>query len=125
MTEEQKQKLRDLLVEGKYMTPGGDNACIDIEPLCELINKVMAESKPEQSKIVETYIVGKNPKWKVGDSLAYYVLTSDLEGEQPLGKIASIEYDEYLEDWEYVFDNGSSEVEETLLDIEAYIIKTK
>ncbi len=79
--------------------------------------------QPEHSKIVETYIVGKNPKWKVGDNLAYYVLTSDLEGEQPLGKIASIEYDEYLEDWEYTFDNGSSDLEESLLDIGAYIIK--
>lgn len=125
MTEKQKQKLRDLLVEGKYMTPGGDNACIDIEPLYELIDKVMEEAQPEHSKIVETYIVGKNPKWKVGDTLAYYVLTSDLEGKQPLGKIASIVYDEYLEDWEYVFDNGSSDLEETLLDIGAYIIKTK
>lgn len=122
MTEEQKQKLRDLLVEGKYMTPGGDNACIDIEPLYELIDKAMAEPKPEHSKIVETYIAGKNPKWKVGDTLAYYKLTSDLEGEQPLGKIASIVYDEYLEDWEYVFDNGSSDLEETLLDIGAYIL---
>jgi len=125
MTEEQKQKLRDLLVEGKYMTPGGDNACIDIEPLYELIDKVMAEPKPEHSKIVETYIVGKNPKWKVGDTLAYYDLTTDREGEHPLGKIASIEYDEYLEDWIYVFDNNSSDLEETLLDIDAYIIKTK
>ena len=83
------------------------------------------DEQPEHSKIVETYIVGKNPKWKVGDTLAYYDLTTDREGEQPLGKIASIEYDEYLEDWVYVFDNNSSELEETLLDIEAYIIKTK
>lgn len=121
MTEEQKQKLRDLLVEGKYMTPGGDNACIDIEPLYELIDKAMAEPKPEHSKIVETYIAGKNPKWKVGDTLAYYELTSDLEGEQLLGKITSIEYYEYLVDWEYTFDKGIYYLEETLLDIGAYI----
>ena len=123
MTEEQKQNLRDLLVEGKYMTPGGDNACIDIEPLYELIDKAMVEPKPEYSKIVETYIVGKNPKWKVGDTLAYYVLTSDLEGEQPLGKIVSIEYDDYLDDWVYTFENDSTWLEQTLIEQEAYIIK--
>lgn len=125
MTEEQKRKLRDLLVEGKYMTPGGDNACIDIEPLYEIIDKVITEPKPEHSKIVETYIVGKNPKWKVGDTLAYYVLTSDLEGEQPLGKIVSIEFYDELDDWEYTFDKGIYYLEETLLDIDAYIIKTE
>lgn len=83
------------------------------------------DEQPEHSKIVETYIVGKNPKWEVGDTLAYYVCTSDLEGEQPLGKIVSIEFYDELDDWEYTFDKGIYYLEETLLDIGAYIIKTK
>lgn len=83
------------------------------------------DEQPEHSKIVETYIVGKNPKWKVGDTLAYYVFTSDLEGEQPLGKITNIDYNGYYDDWEYTFDGDYDWLEQTLIEQEAYIIKTK
>jgi len=120
MTEEQKQKLRDLLVDGKYMTPGGDNVCIDIEPLYELIVKMMVEAQPEHSIIKKTYVVGKNPKWKVGDSLARYICTSDIEGEQPYGKVVEISYDDIWEDWEYTFDTGISYLENILIEDDAY-----
>lgn len=71
---------------------------------------------------------GKEPRWKVGNILAYYERYSDYEGEQILGEIIKIEYDDYLNDWTYYFKDYKVEdgeywrPEESLFDEGCYII---
>ena len=71
----------------------------------------------------------KESRWKVGNILAYYKCYSDYEGEQILGEITKVEYDEYLDDWKYYFkndtepDNGEYwEGEERLVNNDCYKI---
>lgn len=64
------------------------------------------------------YISGKNPHWKVGDTLACY----DHEGMVELveGKVTSVEYSNYLDDWEYTFEDGHRCDEASLVSQETY-----
>ena len=71
---------------------------------------------------------GKEPRWKVGNILAYYECYSDYEGEQILGEIIGVEYDEYHDDWKYIFKDDEAEdgeywcSEESLVNNECYKI---
>ena len=70
---------------------------------------------------------GKEPRWKVGDILAYYECYSDYEGEQILGEIIRVEISEN-DDWVYVFRDDEDEdgeygcSEESLVNDECYKI---
>lgn len=79
--------------------------------------------RPEHSHYV--YIRGEKPMFKVGDNIAYYEFYNDYEGEQLLGNVKSVEYDEYLDDWTYTFEKGNWYTEEQLISEEAYIKQEK
>lgn len=65
---------------------------------------------------------GEKPRWKEGDILAYYVCTSDLEGEHILGEIIDVRLDEDFDDWYYEFNGGYGDFEECLVEDECYTI---
>lgn len=48
---------------------------------------------------------GKEPRWKVGDYLAYHEYNSYYEGEEFYGKIIDIQPDDEYGDWLYTFKN--------------------
>ena len=52
-------------------------------------------------KFQPIYHCGKKPTWKVGDTLAYYALTTDEEGECIYGTVAEVHFDEEHKDWRY------------------------
>ena len=72
--------------------------------------------KPEYGFWV--YISGKKPRWKVGDILASY----DHEGMVELveGEVKSVEFCDYMEDWEYTFEDGHTCDEASLVTQETY-----
>ena len=78
------------------------------------------DDQPEHSCLVTTYKCGKKPHWNVGDTLAYYEFTSNVEGEHVFGKVASVEFNVETDDWTYVFDSGAIYDEEELITCEAY-----
>lgn len=78
------------------------------------------DEQPEYSFIETIYRCGKNPRWNIGDTLAYYEFTSDSEGEFVLGKVTNVEFDKEYEDWLYTFEDGSQYDEESLLSDKTY-----
>lgn len=71
------------------------------------------------------YIRGEKPRYKVGDNIAYYEFYDDYEGEEPLGKVTSVKFDEDIDDWVYEFEDGYWCPEEELVSNEAYIKREK
>lgn len=70
---------------------------------------------PEYGYIQNDYVLGKKPRYNVGDVLAYYECNSNEEGERIIGKIANIELDNE-EDWVYTFEDGSTLDEQGLIE---------
>lgn len=74
---------------------------------CDKLNGNTMEEEIEQpeysylEKFQPVYHRGKNPTWEVGDTLAYYELTSDAEGECIYGTVAEVHFDEEHKDWRY------------------------
>ncbi|WP_296865099.1 hypothetical protein [uncultured Methanobrevibacter sp.] len=66
------------------------------------------------------YIAGLEPSFAVGDFLAYYEFNTDYEGEEELGTVTNVKFDEYHQDWLYTFDNGDIATDEELLHYETY-----
>ena len=77
------------------------------------------EEQPEYGYLSTEYVHGKKSKWNVGDVLAYYICTSNEEGEYPLGKIINVKFDEE-DGWVYTFEDGSVWDEQSLFEEEAY-----
>lgn len=99
-------------------------SCSDIKlrEACAMFIPELAESKDEQPEygyLSTEYVHGKKSKWNVGDVLAYYVCTSNEEGEYPLGKIVNVEFDEE-DGWVYTFEDESMWDEQSLFEEEAY-----
>lgn len=96
------------------------------EEINEMYDFLNAQKMPEHG--CHQWCRGKEPRWKVGNILAYYECYSDYEGEQILGEIIGVEYDEYLDDWKYIFKDDESEdgeywcSEENLVNDECYKI---
>ena len=63
--------------------------------------------RPEYGYLSTTYIHGTKPRWDVGDTLAYYLCTSDEECEIVIGKIAKVEFDDE-EGWVYTFEDENA-----------------
>ena len=91
------------------------------EELDEMYNFLNSQKYQERSSIV--YKRGKEPRWNVGDTLAYYECYNDYEGEVSYGKVTKIELDENLDDWLYCFDDNCWESEECMIENETYRIK--
>ena len=77
------------------------------------------DEQPEYGYLSTEYVHGRKPRWNVGDVLAYYICTSNEEGEYPLGKIVSVEFDEE-DGWVYTFEDESTWDEQSLVEEEAY-----
>jgi hypothetical protein len=66
------------------------------------------------------YIAGLEPLFAIGDFLAYYEFTSDHEGEEILGTVTDVKFDESCDDWLYTFEDGYIATDEELLSYETY-----
>ena len=77
------------------------------------------EEQQECGHFVSEYVSGKKPKWNIGDVLAYYICTSNEEGERIIGKIANVEFDEEA-GWIYTFEDEGASDEESLVEEGAY-----
>jgi hypothetical protein len=78
------------------------------------------DMQPEYSRIEHLYQCGKKPRWNIGDTLAFYEVYSDSEGEYELGKVTKVKFDEEQCDWVYTFEDGSAYDEESLLVDQTY-----
>lgn len=85
----------------------------------EILCLLQEDEQPEYGYLSTEYIHGKKSRWNVGDVLAYYVCTSNEEGEYPLGKIINVKFDEE-EGWVYTFEDESVWDEQSLVEEEAY-----
>lgn len=77
------------------------------------------QEQPEYGYLSTEYIHGKKSRWSVGDVLAYYICTSNEEGEYLLGKIVNVEFDKE-DGWVYTFEDGSTWDEQSLVEEETY-----
>ena len=77
------------------------------------------DEQPEYGYLSTEYVHGKKSRWNVGDVLAYYINTSNEEGEYLLGKIVNIEFDEE-DGWVYTFEDESTWDEQSLVEEWAY-----
>lgn len=101
----------------------GEQSPFRKEEVDEMYNFLNSQKYQEHSSI--GYTRGKEPRWKVGDTLAYYECCSDHEGEVLYGKVIKIELDEELDDWYYCFDDECWDSEECMLENETYVKNIK
>ena len=94
-------------------------ACEDLKTFITSLQQEQSEEQPEYGYLSTEYVHGKKSKWNVGDVLAYYICTSNEEGEYPLGKIINVKSDEE-DGWVYTFEDGSVWDEQSLFEEEAY-----
>ena len=86
----------------------------------EFITALLQE-QPEYGYLSTTYINGKKARWNVGDTLAYYLCTSDEEGEIIIGKITEVEFSDE-EGWVYTFEDENTWDEQSLFEEGVYKI---
>lgn len=79
------------------------------------------DEQPEYGYLSTEYVHGRKSKWNVGDVLAYYICTSNEEGERPLGKIVNVEFDEE-DGWIYTFEDERTWDEQSLIEEGVYKI---
>lgn len=94
-------------------------ALMDFEDLITSLQEEQQKEQPEYGYLSTEYVPGRKPRWSVGDVLAYYVCTSNEEGEYPLGKIVNVEFDEE-DGWVYTFEDESMQDEQSLFEEEVY-----
>ena len=88
------------------------------EVICEDLNILdiitsLQQEQPEYGYLSTEYIHGKKPRWNVGDVLAYYMCTSNEEGEYVIGKVSNVEFDDE-EGWLYTFEDEYVDDEQSL-----------
>ena len=98
---------------------GKREEAFSILTIVESLQQEQEEEQPEYGYLSTEFVHGKKPKWNVGDVLAYYICTSNEEGEYPLGKIVNVEFDEE-DGWVYTFDDESTWDEQSLFEEDAY-----
>lgn len=118
-------KISDYLKENlyKYLYCVNGKAGFPTAQFIEDMKKSLLDNDDSDEKPLNglyRYIAGKEPKFKVGDTISYYECTSDYEGETSLGTITNVEFDDDFEDWIYTFEDGEVSFEETLISKEAY-----
>lgn len=100
-----------------------DKAKSIYEHILWLINSLQQEQpdeQPEYGYLSTKYVHGKKSRWNVGDVLAYYICTSNEEGECLLGKIVNVQFDEDWWWWVYTFEDESTWDEQSLIEEGAY-----
>lgn len=90
----------------------------ELNSILEEIKKATSYTPPKHSRFETIYVVGSEPMWKVGDTLAYYEFECDREGEVIVGEVVCITYED--EDWLYKFENGSIWSEADLISEQVY-----
>jgi len=93
-----------------------------LEELKVFINGLDEQESPKHSYFERIYHLGKEPMWKVGDTLGGYEFYSDREGEYILGEILDVKMNEDETDWLYTFKNKDVIEESELLNEEVYKI---
>ena len=96
--------IRRIDVLNKSIRSESVGALNELKDALSHIEYLEKEDIPEYSYNETTYHVGKQHKWNVGDELAYYMFTSDEEGEFVIGTITSVEMG--VDDWVYTFDGN-------------------
>ena len=102
----------------KLDTEYGSNVYDVCSELLSFITSLQQE-QPEYGYLSTEYVYGKKPRWGIGDVLAYYINTSNEEGEYPLGKIVNVEFDEE-DGWIYTFEDESTWDEQSLVEEGTY-----
>ena len=98
---------------------------VKIKTFNELISLITSlqqeqpDEQPEYGYLSTEYVHGRKPRWSVGDVLAYYICTSNEEGEDILGKIVNVEFDEE-DGWVYTFEDESTWDEQSLVEEGTY-----
>ena len=84
-----------------------------------MLKQEQPDEQPEYGYLFTEYVHGKKSRWNVGDVIAYYICTSNEEGEYLLGKIVNVEFDEE-DGWVYTFEDESTWDEQSLDEEGAY-----
>jgi hypothetical protein len=92
----------------------------ECKEVLEYISKLEEEYTPQHSYYEQIYHVGKEPRWCVGDKLAYYLFTQDEEGEFTLDVVTNVE--KGVDDWVYTLDGDDEDLytESELISYETY-----
>jgi len=83
---------------------GKDAGLLQAIDIVESLQQEQPDEQPEYGYQSIEYINGKKSRWNVGDVLAYYISTSNEEGEYVIGKVSNVEFDNE-EGWLYTFEN--------------------
>lgn len=87
--------------------------------ILDSLRQEQQDEQPEYGYLSIEYVHGKKSRCNVGDVLAYYISTSNEEGEYLLGKIVNVEFDEE-EGWVYTFEDEGASDEQSLVEEGAY-----
>ena len=98
---------------------GKDAGLLQAIDIVESLQKEQPDEQPEYGYQSIEYINGKKSMWNVGDVLAYYISTSNEEGEYIIGKVSNVEFDNE-EGWLYTFENEDVYDEQYLVEEGAY-----
>ena len=91
----------------------------DVKDIVSSLQQEQPDEQPEYGYLSTEYVHGKKSRWNVGDVLAYYICTSNEEGEDVLGKIVNVEFDEE-DGWVYTFEDESTWDEQSLVEEGTY-----
>ena len=93
--------------------------CKCIIDVIDSLQQEQQDEQPEYGYLSTKYIHGKKSIWSVGDVLAYYICTSNEEGEYTHGKIVNVEFDDE-EGWVYTFEDEGVLDEQSLVEHKFY-----
>lgn len=117
---ERRKQIHKRNIENGF--PDEANKILEDDNILSIITSLQQEQpdeQPEYGYLYTEYIHGKKSNWNVGDILAYYISTSNEEGEYILGKIVNIEFDEES-GWIYIFEDESTWDEQSLVENGTY-----
>lgn len=114
------ERLAKTYQDSIWRTVKGETANDFRDKLLSIIDSLQHE-QPEYGYLSTEYVHGKKPRWNVGDVLAYYLCTSNEEGEIVIGKIANVEFDDE-EGWIYTFEDEGASDEQSLTEQGVYKI---
>lgn len=117
--EHRKSLKKDIALISEAMLKGSLGAYESMEHFITSLQQEESDEQPEYGYLSTEYVHGKKSRWNVDDILAYYISTSNEEGEYPLGKIVNVEFDKE-DGWVYTFENESMWDEQSLVEEEAY-----
>lgn len=118
------ERLAKTYQDSIWRTVKGETAKDFRDKLLSIIDSLQQENpeeQPEYGYLSTEYVCGKKSRWNVGDILAYYLCTSNEEGEMVIGKIVNVEFDDE-EGWIYTFEDEGTSDEQSLIEQGVYKI---